>query len=170
MANSLGPGTSPASGIALLTAALKHLASGHSKVMCTTHFLEILSMGLLVDAENGVNALRMAVQIPRNTNGNALPLFKLEKGVATSSAGLVCARMAGVKQAVIDRAEEIIKAGKNRRQVQPLAEILRDNLNLSIQAKVAISAFVQTDWKTAIDDQVNDLLSMVERMLVSSNL
>ena len=64
-------------------------------------------MNLLVDGEKGVKALQMAVHIPAHSEEDAVPLFVLEEGVASSSAGLVCAKIAGVKEAVTTRASEI---------------------------------------------------------------
>jgi DNA mismatch repair protein MSH5 len=160
-----GKGTSPASGIALLAAALKKLASNEfCKVICTTHFLEVFSMCLLSDGVDGVKALSMDVQIPETTKDTAAPLFKLKEGVASSSAGLVCAEMAGVKRAVIDRAAEIVAAVKGRRQVQPLAEILRGNLFLSESAKDTLDQFVRTDWTKASDNDIDRFLHKVHRM------
>jgi DNA mismatch repair protein MSH5 len=56
-----GKGTSPASGIALLTAALRRLVSIQCKVICTTHFLEIFSLGFVHDGHDGIKALQMTV-------------------------------------------------------------------------------------------------------------
>ena len=144
-----GKGTSPASGIALLAAALKQMATNQEcKIVCTTHFLEVFSMGLLTDGIDGVKAVNMAVQIPNleSMQEIAMPLFKLQDGVASSSAGLVCAEIAGLKPAVVQRAGEIVAAVKERKQVQPLAEILRGNLLLSDLAKETLDQFIRTDW------------------------
>ena len=157
-------GTSPASGIALLTAALQRFCKSQSKVLCTTHFLEIFSLGLIQDGVDGIKALRMAVQVPESSEDIAAPLFTLQEGVASSSAGLVCARMAGVKEAVIERADEIVKAAKDRRKVQPLVEILRGNLDLSVVAKEVLDEFVGADWKTASDGEIDRFLSKVASM------
>jgi DNA mismatch repair protein MSH5 len=165
LVDEFGKGTSPASGIALLAAALKKLATNEfCKVICTTHFLEIFSMGLLSDGVDGIKAMNMAVQIPQTTNDTAVPLFKLRDGVSSSSAGIVCAEMAGVKRAVIERAAEIVAAVKDRRQVQPLAEILRDHLALSESAKDTLDQFVRTDWKKASDNDLDAFLHKVHRM------
>jgi DNA mismatch repair protein MSH5 len=134
------------------------------KVFCTTHFLEIFSMGLLRDGDDGIKALRMAVQIPGTSEEIAAPLFKLEEGVASSSAGLVCAKMAGVKDAVIERATEIVHALRERRQVQPLPEILRSHLGLSPLAKEALKQFISTDWENSSDNEVNKLLAKADQM------
>ena len=184
-----GKGTSPASGISLLVAALRHFAKKHSKVFCTTHFLEILTTSvedhgktLLCDNENGISALQMAVQLPSKSTNNqegdssddnkqssteyAVPLFRLERGVAESSAGLVCANMAGVKRPIVDRAEEIIDTLRNGRPIEPLMEIFRQQLEAwPISARRALCIFVNnTDWKNATDEQVEELLAMVHAM------
>jgi len=121
-------------------------------------------MGLLADGEGGIKALRMAVRIPETTEQLAVPLFKLEAGVASSSAGLVCAKMAGVKKAVIERANEIVQAVKERHQVQPLAEILRSNLDLTPLAKETLDQFIRTNWDEVTDDDIHLFLCKVAQM------
>jgi DNA mismatch repair ATPase MutS len=147
-------GTGPGSGIALLASALKTFSSIGCKVLCTTHFLEIFSMDLIRNGESGFSALQMKVHVPESTNGTATPLFQLEVGVATSSAGLVCAQMAGVKTAVIDRAREIVEAIKQGRKVDPLTEILRNELELSNVAKELVGQYVKGNWNEASDEEV----------------
>ncbi|KAL7574955.1 hypothetical protein ACA910_010776 [Epithemia clementina (nom. ined.)] len=159
-----GKGTSPASGIALLAAALNQLAASKALAVCTTHFLEIFSMGLLKDGENGIKVNQMAVQIPKRGSQLAFPLFRLEEGVASSSAGIACAEMAGLKRAVIDRASEIVEATRERRQVRPLTEILRDSLRFRETERSSIHHFIRTDWRAATKDDVETMLELIERM------
>lgn len=121
-------------------------------------------MKLIRDEEDGFKALRMAVHLPETSGEAAAPLFKLEEGVANSSAGLVCAKMAGVKEAVIARAHEIVQAAQNGRKVQPLIEILRGTLDLSAIAKEALDDFIKTDWTSASDVCINQLLSKAALM------
>lgn len=116
-------------------------------------------MGLLTDGQDGIRALRMAVQVPNSEDEQAIPLFQLESGVASSSAGLVCAKMAGVKQAVVDRATEIVEATRQRRKVQPLSEILRDTLSISPHTKENIPEFITTNWADASDEHICRFLS-----------
>ena len=101
----------------------------------------------------------MAVQVPSSEDEQVTILFKLQLGVANSSAGLVCAKMAGVKPAVVDRATEVVEATRARRRVQPLSEILRDTLKLSTNAKESIPDFLATNWKEASDDDIHRFLS-----------
>ena len=92
-----------------------------------------------------------------------MPLFKLETGVATSSAGLVCAEMAGVKQAVVERAREIVNATQARRRVEPLYEILRDALLLTDDDKENIKTLLAMDWPNASDDEIAQFLARGSR-------
>jgi DNA mismatch repair protein MSH5 len=121
-------------------------------------------MHLLDDGVNGVRAWQMAVTIPEVQDDVAMPLFQLQEGVATSSAGLVCARMSGVKESVIHRAHEVVTAMKEGKQVRPLPEILRYELSLSDLAKTTINNFIRTDWKDASDEDVITLRESIGQM------
>ena len=164
-----GKGTAPSSGIAVLTSALRKLSTIKCKVVCTTHFLEIFSLGLLKDGVDGIKTLRMAVHVPSSDEDNPVPLFRLEEGVANSSAGLVCARMGGVKRSVVNRASEILGALKDGTPVQPMADITndddRDESILEPAAKSALRAFLGTDsWSTASNEEVAALQELIVKM------
>lgn len=127
--------------------------------MCTTHFLELFSMGLIPEDDSGFRALRMAVHIPKNDKEQAVPLFRLEVGVASSSAGIVCAEMAGVKPAVIDRAREIVHATREKRKVSPLAEILRVQMKLSEGACLLLAQFLENDPDEMTDAEIEEFVT-----------
>ena len=91
--------------------------------MCTTHFLEIFSRRLLHDGKDGIKALKMAVHIPQERDDIAVPLFRLDCGVADSSAGIICAKMAGLHRTVVSRAEEIVTALKDGKQIEPSKDV-----------------------------------------------
>lgn len=157
-----GKGTSPLSGISVLTAALKKLLKIKCKVVCTTHFLEIFSLGLLKDGEDGIKVLQMAVHVPDSDDDNAIPLFKLEKGLAKSSAGLVCAKMAGVHDDVVNRANEILGALKNGNQVKPIPSNLNSNSVFQPAAKAALRQFLSIDsWK---DEPMSSISKLQEKI------
>lgn len=107
----------------------------------------------------------MAIHLPdSNQDDNATPLFKLEKGVASSSAGLVCARAAGVNKRVLKRAKEIITALRDGGQVPPDREVLRA-ASLKGPPREAVRMFVGEDsWKTASDNDVSLLLQKIKEM------
>lgn len=148
-----------------MTSAMQRLAQSKCKVVCTTHFLEMFSLGLLDDSKGGIKAVQMSIHVPESDEDDAIPLFKLEDGVASSSAGLVCARMAGLKKNVVDRASDIIAALKEGKQVQPLPESMNQNSPFQPNVRSAIRLFLAVDsWSNATDDDLNLLQELVDRM------
>jgi DNA mismatch repair protein MSH5 len=159
-----GKGTSPTSGISLLTAALKKLSSIGCKVVCTTHFLEIFSLNLLEDGKDGIKAKQMTVRLPESDDDGAAPLFKLRDGVASSSAGLICARAAGMNAQILNRAKEINLALREGRKVKPLKEALPPVPVLGSAEKAMLRCFFAVEkWETASDEQLRSLLQAVAR-------
>lgn len=126
-------------------------------------------MGLLSDGENGVRTLRMAVHVPENEKEQPTPLFRLELGVASSSAGIVCAEMAGVKPAVIERAREIVNASREKRKVSPLAEILRVQMNLTEEWSCVLWQFLETDPDEMTDDEIEQFAMRVKSLTQNSS-
>jgi DNA mismatch repair protein MSH5 len=160
----LSVGTSPASGIALLTASLKEFLAIQCRAMYTTHFLEIFSMNLLGECLSNIRPMQMSIQMPASNDDFPIPLFRLEEGVASSSAGILCAKRAGVKDAVLQRANEILSSMRQRRQVQPLAEILRRNLNYSVTTREALHALITNQWSGCDVDELESFVARVKRM------
>lgn len=159
-----GKGTSPASGISLLTATLKRLCEIRCKVVCTTHFLEVFSTERIEDGKEGIKALRMSVKMPNDGKDTALPLFKLEDGIASSSAGILCAKMAGVNRKVVDRANEIVSATKNKKQVLPKVGILRgDSEFVEYQIEV-LRGLAGVEWNSASDRCIDRFHYEVEKL------
>lgn len=160
-----GKGTAPVSGIAVLVAALKELQAIGCKVICTTHLLEIFSLGYIRDNVDGYKALQMSVHIPESKDDDAIPLFKLEDGVAKSSAGLLCAKMAGVNTNIIARADEILTALKTGTPVKPIPNKMNPNTAFQPTAKAALRLFLEVDsWIDATDEQLARLEQMIAMM------
>ncbi|KAK1742468.1 DNA mismatch repair protein MutS family protein [Skeletonema marinoi] len=157
--------TAPASGISVMASALQRLADTKCKVVCTTHFLEMFSLGLLQDGVAGIKAVRMSIHIPESDEDDAVPLFKLEDGVASSSAGLVCARMAGLNKKVVDRCAEITDCLRDGKKIRPLPESVNANSPFQANVKSAIRLFLAVDcWKDASDEDLDLLKELVSRM------
>jgi DNA mismatch repair protein MSH5 len=132
--------------------------------VCTTHFTEIFATGRFQDGQDGVKALQMAIKIPTHQKDSAVPLFKLEDGIANSSAGIICARMAGVERSVLERASAIVVASKNQQQVAPRIEILRgDHVHVEAQVEL-VRKFAGTRWGSASDRQVDKLMYEVAKL------
>lgn len=165
LVDEFGKGTSPASGIAVLTAVLKQLANLKCKVICTTHFLEVFTLNLLRDGVAAMKAFRMEVHLPTSDEGEVKPLFKIQPGVAKSSAGIECAEKAGVNKRVLDRAGEILGAMQNGTQVQPIEEICHPSLSLSADRNEALEIFLNVDdWGTASSETLRRLAHHIARM------
>lgn len=165
LVDEFGKGTSPSSGIAVLTAVLKELAGIKCKVICTTHFLEIFSLNLVRDGIAAMKAFQMQVQIPKTDDGQAKPLFKIQPGVAKSSAGLVCAEKAGVNKQIIRRAGEILGALQSGTQAGPAEEICNPPLAIPTDAKEALDIFLRVDdWQEASSETLRRLVHHVSRM------
>jgi DNA mismatch repair protein MSH5 len=160
-----GKGTSPASGIAILGAALKKLSQIRCKTICTTHFLELFSMNVIQDQTNGIKARRMAIHLPKDEEDGASPLFKLEDGVASSSAGLICAKKAGVNHEVISRAKEIIQTMREWRQIQPMAKSMPQLPELSSgETDMLHFNFSVNSWERASEEQLRTLIQKIARI------
>ena len=159
------PGTAPASGIAVMASALQRLAESKCKVVCTTHFLELFSLGLLKDGVGGIKAVKMSIHIPESDEDDAVPLFKLEDGVASSSAGLVCARIAGLKKKVLDRCREITESLRDGKKIRPLPESINANSPFRPSVKSAIRLFLAVDsWMDASDEDLDLLKELVSQI------
>jgi len=148
-----------------MTSALQKLGEKKCKVVCTTHFLEMFSLGLLELGQGGIKAVQMSIHVPESNEDDAIPLFKLENGVASSSAGLICARMAGLNKTIVDRASEIIDALKEGKQIRPLPESMNANSPFQPNVKSVIRLFLAIDsWATASDEDLSLLEDLVYRM------
>ncbi|KAL3932034.1 MAG: hypothetical protein SGBAC_011039 [Bacillariaceae sp.] len=157
-----GKGTSPASGIAILGASLKRLSQIGCRTLCTTHFLEIFSLGVIQDNINGFKARRMAIHIPDNNDGMVVPLFNLEDGVAESSAGLICAKRAGLNPYIVSRAKEIIQTMKNGRQITPLREAAPPEFEVSTEERDMLKHLFNVEsWEFAGDKELRTLIQKV---------
>jgi len=162
-----GKGTSPASGIAILGAALKRLSQIGCRTVCTTHFLEIFSLGVIEDNASGFKARRMAIHLPNSNDDTVVPLFKLEDGVAESSAGLICAKRAGLNPNVVSRAKEIIQTMRNGRRITPLQEATQSEFELSTEERDMLKHLFHVEsWEDASEDEIRTLIQKVS--LVSS--
>ena len=143
--------------MSLLAAAIDHLSSVGCRVICTTHFLELFSLGLLETGRGGVQCYKMSTYIPTNKNEDAVPLFRLEMGVAHSSDGLLCAKMAGVDSTVLGRSAEILNA------IQKGNPIKSVNSKEPVEGAKMLKLFLsRTDWDTATTKELKELLAIVQ--------
>ena len=116
----IGRGTSTYDGISLAWAVVEHL---HDKIGCrtlfATHYHELTDLG---ENGDGISNLNVAV---REWNDQIAFLHKIVPGAADRSYGIHVARLAGVPQEVVKRADEILVQleatnGKNGAALNPV--------------------------------------------------
>ena len=120
----------------------------------------MFTMGLLRDGEDGLKAMQMTVHFPESSTDSVEPLFALEEGIATSSAGLACAQKSGVKKVVLERASEIIDSLKDRRKIQPMVGIAHSNTQIPSSANQLIRNLFETNWTTSSDLEIENFMSI----------
>lgn len=101
----IGRGTSTYDGLSIAWSVVEYLSqtSGiHAKTMFATHYHELTELEGKIQ---GVCNFRIAV---KETNDDIVFLRKIERGGANQSFGIQVAKLAGVPQAVIDRAKIIL--------------------------------------------------------------
>lgn len=121
-------------------------------------------MKVITDMVDGIKARQMAIHLPTSSNDTAAPLFKLEAGVASSSAGLICAKKAGLDAQIISRANEIITNMRQRRKLDSMKTTIAEELELEDrQIKILELFFANACWEKATDDQIRSLMKNVAR-------
>mmetsp|Transcript_10028 Transcript_10028/g.19959 ORF Transcript_10028/g.19959 Transcript_10028/m.19959 type:complete len:153 (+) Transcript_10028:134-592(+) len=143
--------------MSLLAAAIDHLSNVGCRVICTTHFLELFSLDILASGRGGVECYKMVTHIPsEEEEGDAVPLFQLERGVALSSDGLLCAKMAGVDPTVLARGAEILDAIQKGRAIKSVRAAA------PIDGREMLKLFLsRTDWENSKPEEVQELMGRV---------
>ena len=127
----------------------------------------MFSEGLLIDGQNGINAIQMLVRVPDDQEDVNTALFRLERGVASSSFGIDCARLAGLDEKIVARAKEVLACLEERKPIEPCLDILREEAErrVPLAVKQALGYFFSVpDWTKASDQEVLRLIHMVEEI------
>jgi len=166
LVDEFGKGTAPMSGMSVLAAAINKLSDIGCKVVCTTHFLELFSLELLVDGRGGVKCFKMGVHVPESEDEDIVPLFKLEPGFASSSDGLACAKMAGLDAGVLKRGYEILQVIKGEGELKKVS----GDEKVEKRRTELLSAFLggegaAVDWQAAGERQVAGLKKKIKALM-----
>lgn len=113
-----GSGTDPSQGVAIAQALLERLLESGSRVVITTHFLELKQLAASDD--------RFSVGGMQFVNGR--PTYKLQSGVVGESFALAVAERLKLPESVLSRATELCKSTSNPIILYVLADI---NLTIS---------------------------------------
>jgi DNA mismatch repair protein MutS len=146
----IGRGTATYDGLAIAWAAAEHLhETNKSRALFATHYHEMVA---LCERLTAMTCVTMKV---REWNDSIVFLHEVTPGAADRSYGIHVAKLAGLPQAVVDRAEEVLKALEEGREGhQPLARI--DDLPLfGASAPVPKTSAVEDALKTVDPDALS---------------
>ena len=146
----IGRGTATYDGLAIAWAAAEHLHEANkSRALFATHYHEMVA---LCERLTAMTCVTMKV---REWNDSIVFLHEVTPGAADRSYGIHVAKLAGLPQAVVDRAEEVLKALEEGREGhQPLARI--DDLPLfGASAPAPRTSAVEDALKTVDPDALS---------------
>ncbi|HVW73567.1 MAG TPA: DNA mismatch repair protein MutS [Rhizomicrobium sp.] len=163
----IGRGTATYDGLAIAWAAAEHLhETNKSRALFATHYHEMVA---LCERLKSMACYTMKV---REWNDSIVFLHEVVPGVADRSYGIHVAKLAGLPDAVVARAEEVLRALEEGREGhKPLARI--DDLPLfGVSARIPKTSPVEDALKTIEPDaltpkQALELLYDLKRKLIS---
>ncbi|KAH8655236.1 muts domain V [Xylariales sp. PMI_506] len=118
----LGRGTSSYDGVAVAQAVLHHVATHIGCVgFFATHYH---SLATEFESHPEIQPKRMKIDVDEE-NRRVTFLYKLEDGVAEGSFGMHCAAMCGIKESVIDKAEEAAREWEHTSRLKESLERAR---------------------------------------------
>ena len=100
----IGRGTSTFDGMAIAQAVLEYLNTLAPRTLFATHYHELTR---LVDSENLTNVSCLTIDV-REHNNDIVFLHKIIPGVANRSYGIAVAKMAGMPENIVARAEQVL--------------------------------------------------------------
>ena len=101
----IGRGTSTFDGMAIAQAVLEYLNNLCPRTLFATHYHELTH---LVDSENLSNVSCLTIDV-REHNNDIVFLHKIIPGVANRSYGIAVAKMAGMPEKIVKRAEDVLE-------------------------------------------------------------
>ncbi len=140
----MGRGTATYDGLSLAWATVEHL---HDHVGCrtlfATHYHELT---LLAERLRGLRNVRVTV---KEAGGGIVFLHHVEAGAANKSYGIEVARLAGLPQAVVERAREVLKVHEKAESQQ-----VRDAANVPGKAAPSLQMTMFTPLSQRIVDRI----------------
>lgn len=137
----IGRGTSTFDGMAIAQAVLEYINELGARTLFATHYHELTQ---LVTDENLTNVACLTIDV-REHNNDIIFLHKIIAGVANRSYGIAVAKMAGMPESIVKRAEDVLsnfESGNNQSQqpvqkhvktsVKPIVEEPKNKSQLSL--------------------------------------
>lgn len=154
----IGRGTSTYDGLSIAWSVVEYLSKGsgiHAKTMFATHYHELTELEGKID---GVCNFRIAVKESRD---DIIFLRKIERGGANQSFGIQVAKLAGVPEAVIERAKVIL----SKLEINDINNNIQNLQNLESTEKAteqSNNAFESTKSGYAISEGLHSYLTKLE--------
>jgi DNA mismatch repair protein MutS len=154
----IGRGTATYDGLSIAWATLEYL-HGHNqcRALFATHYHELTSLAASL---NRLVCMTMAV---KEWQGNIVFLHQVKQGSADRSYGIQAAKLAGLPQAVISRAETVLHKLEQSRDTTPAKDLLSD-LPLFSATHTAPKPVEVDHLRIAIKDMNPDSLSPREAL------
>ncbi|MEL6952733.1 MAG: DNA mismatch repair protein MutS [Pseudomonadota bacterium] len=152
----IGRGTATYDGLSIAWAVLEHLHEANTcRALFATHYHE---MTQLADRLTGVRNATVAV---KEWQGDVIFLHEVQHGAADRSYGVQVAKLAGLPESVVKRAQSVLEAlEKGEREGSVDRKALIDDLPL-------FSAQVQTAAKAPAKDMLRDKISEIHPDMLS---
>jgi DNA mismatch repair protein MutS len=142
----MGRGTATYDGLSLAWATVEHLHDAiGARTLFATHYHELT---LLADRLSHLNNVRVTV---RENAGGIVFLHTVEPGAANKSYGIEVARLAGLPNAVISRAREVLKVHERAENQQ-----VRESAPAAREARVQMTMF------TPLSQRIVDRIEQVD--------
>ena len=168
-----GKGTAELDGMALLGAALKALSrEGGPRCVVTTHFLELaryLSDGRLGDWASDGSVGFFCTQQLRTSDADdgssaaderSVPLYRVVRGIATSSDAFQIARQSGLSAAIVERSAAIAAAFENDTPIEPL-DIWDAESPIGVELYEHFCS--RDDWDCATDEEIDAMRELLNK-------
>ena len=108
----IGRGTSTFDGMAIAQSVLEHMNSLGARTLFATHYHELTHV-----VANGLNNVSCLTIDVREHNNDIVFLHKIIPGVANRSYGIAVAKMAGMPEKIVERAENILSTLESKDNV-----------------------------------------------------
>ena len=112
----IGRGTATYDGMAIAQAVLEYMNTLRARTLFATHYHELTA--LVGDGENKLQNVACLTIDVREHNNEIIFMHKIVSGVANRSYGIHVARMAGMPDAVVARAADVLAGLENRTPVE----------------------------------------------------
>ncbi|KAK8103403.1 DNA mismatch repair protein msh6 [Apiospora kogelbergensis] len=151
----LGRGTSSYDGVAVAQAVLHHVASHIGCVgFFATHYH---SLATEFESHPEIRAKRMQIDVDEVRRLITF-LYRLEDGVAEGSFGMHCAAMCGIKDSVIERAEEAAREWEHTSRLKESLEKARQGCYIPLGMLSDVAAMLDADKTPDVNDRSLDVL------------